>query len=323
MSNKYNDLSASEIYAIELSSNEPHYYAQIPGIIYHLTYTEIEENKNSENCGMMVRKKLSIYGMQLSCYLRQIAGKNMNPIWMSPEKIAEMTGMSVRSFYNAKNELMNSFEQLAGKSLIEVIKCKKSTTRQDGQKGFKTYDKIKMIHIWPEANAYMATLSSHENLPLGPVNKSVHNSSANAPYATAESANAPYATASPGANAPYATASLGVSLGANNKPFNKEAICKVTRSTSAHGSASGCCHFSSKDSVIGRGQELIDRAAMLMGDLGADKNFINESLRHNSALRVIDACIYTLNQYKARKIKGEVLGYLRRAIQKGWKWKDR
>jgi hypothetical protein len=160
------NISPAELYAFELNNNDPKYYAQIPAVIFQCTYLAPEPRKDNKNYGKMVRKRLSVYAITLYTYIKQLAGRS-GKVWMTTDSLAEECNMSQGSISNAKKELLQPLEQLNGKSLIEIKTASKSFTREDGSKGAKEYHIITPTHIWPENNAYMATIKYHQDLKIG------------------------------------------------------------------------------------------------------------------------------------------------------------
>lgn len=316
--NEHSDLSPGEIYAIEMNNHEPGYYSQIPGVLHHLTYIKKEIKKSKKYYGKKIRCKLSSTAFQLYCYLKQIAGKKNKPVWSHPKNIAEAIGCSLSKFYEAKEELLQGFEQLNGKPLISIVKSKKYTERQDKQKGASVYDQITICHVWPEANAYMATkkYTSPEKLGI------VDNTDGFPPNGKASDGFPPNGKASPGTIPPNGKASLGDSLGANNNPSYQDSICIDTELTDE--SASVC--FPKEEKSVNPLEEcaiLKKKAEDSLRFVQCDENFIKEVLKKYSPQRIIDGGWYTMQQKARGKIKNNFFGYLRNAIENKRKWQNK
>jgi len=313
------DISPSELYAIELTNNEPGYYSQIPAILHHLTYVKKEKKKSRKDVGKVVRRKLSPYAISLYLLLKQVAGSKNAAIWMKGENLAEMMGVSPSKFAEAKDELAMEMEQLNGKALIKIEKSKKTTTRKNGQKGSIKYDKIIINHIWPENNAYMATRKFQPSLAIGIVDNS---------YANPLGGNANYGLPLGGNTIPETTPLSGnayqaESQRANNNPSYQEPICKIAEPAACCGQS---CHLNSKESVNLSVQALAEKTKIenSMKKFGCDDNFIKEMLRKYPISRIFDAGYYTEMQIKRGIVKKENGSkYLRTAITKGLKWQKR
>ena len=167
------DISPAELYAIQLHNEEPGYYAQIPGVIYHCTYVSAQKKKGRKDHGKIVRRKLRPIALCLYGAIRQMAGQK-NVCWASTDTLADWVGCSPGSISEAKEELTQEMEQLGGKSLITVVEKRK---RHPNGTGSTTYHHITINFIRGENNAYMSTIKDHPKLPIGII-KPVHNSEA-------------------------------------------------------------------------------------------------------------------------------------------------
>lgn len=183
MQNQTENLSAAELYVIQLENEEPSFYSRIPHILSHLTYDFIDEN------GQKSVKKLSIYARELYRVIKQTAG-DRGKCWRDTEGLAELCGMSTGSVVNAKKELQQSFNELNGKSLITITKCQRSNFKNDKCVNKSPSHIISVINIWGFNNAYMSTLKYQKN-------------EADSPCERAESAGSPHESALRGADSPH------------------------------------------------------------------------------------------------------------------------
>lgn len=314
MSNLEQNKSAAEVsklYMMKLNQHEPSYYAQMPGCVYHCTYVIKETNKNNPDYGKLVRKKLSTTAIALYGLIKQIAGTK-SAVWTGQRKLAEILDKSLGSINAAMKELCQPLEQLNGKRLIDISRKTKSMG-ENGKDGKTQYHEIVPTHIWPENNAYMATLRHQTKLALGPVDDATEACS------IIEHPNQ--------ARSIIEHASLGARsiIERNNNTDSNNPSVGLTEPTADAGSV---CHHPDKKSVendddlaMREETQQTDRVRLMMVNFGCDHNFIEEALGKYTPRRIMAAGHYTGMMTKRQNIKNP-LGYLRRAIEKGLQWKQ-
>lgn len=288
------NLSPSELYAINLNENDPKYFSLTPGIIFHCTYVAKEKKKGKKHYGELVRKKISPHAIALYTCIRQIAGQN-SACWSSTSYLSALTGMSAGMISEAKADLTQPIEQLNGKPLLEITEKRKKVTQPDGSVKSVPYHQIVPTHIWPENNAYMATISYQENLELGLVSRSQCESQ-------------------PPSRSQCETDSLGSRSQCETNKTEKNSSVNETEPARC---ASGCS--SSEKGLFEENQEKIAKAKQAMRSSGSDENFIREMTKRFTPQRILDAGFYVQQMAKRKRISN-LQGYFRKAIESGRKW---
>lgn len=157
-----NDLLSEYVYAAEPN---PRHFEMIPHILDFLTYIEEvhEENEKGEKTGVVTffRKRLKAAHKEVYRIIHKIAGEN-GACFRTEEYIANFAGCSAETVRDAKDIFTRPFEQLEGKTLMEISEKRAMTTRieEDGNK--KNINKrsvhiCKIFSIWRYNNAFIAT----------------------------------------------------------------------------------------------------------------------------------------------------------------------
>lgn len=314
--NSYNreDLSAAEIYAIHMKSSEPKFYHLSPGILPHLTYV-VKTKKGTQ------RKKLSALAERLYSYYRQIAGSSGNLIFQTPERTCKVIGCKIAKFYQLIKELTQKFEQLNGKSLIIKVPARKVSTTEAGEKRVQNYSKYDIEDIWPENNAYMATLKYHEEMEIGEIlsdfEQDLGEETSILPACNRSDIDSTSVESIPPDLFHQSRIDpLGDYESANNNPsFTKKKSVKEQQPADA------CdCNSQNEDPVTGFALAK-EKAEKAMRAVGCDENLITELLKKYTPQQINQAGYYVQQQLKRKPIANR-LGYFRRAVEKGWKWKE-
>lgn len=281
------DLSAAELYAIEVENTEPSYFAQIPAVLYHCTY------KDGETTRKLHPISIALYGA-----LKQLGGQN-GACWASRERLAEMVGCSTGSISMAWMELAKPMDQLGGKSLITVQKRKKK--RKSG--GGSTYNHALINNVWGENRAYMKVLEISRA-----ASAAVDKSTSPSPHDGESFSPSPHDGEPLGSPSPH---------DANNRIQRKKHSVAETEAAAAPPSV---CYSAPPFSVSSAKPHSAEGVTyMLRNFWGADENFIREMLRRFDPWRIAEACRYAAKQVKRKSIRNKV-GYLREAIENGRVW---
>lgn len=301
-SNKNQDLTPAELYAVSLCNEEPNYYARIPAIIYHCTYFS---DKNDKTTGKLktIRKKLSPYAIVLYSYLKQVAGKR-GFLWASRDHLAKMTGMSAGMITNAKRELSTAMEQLNGKSLIKIVKKQRKKFNPITQKmQSNEYDEVHIQNIWPENNAYMVTQEYQEELELGDVdNLASRSNSDHEPSSKSNGDRSPQEARSP--------------HGTNKNQIRKNHSDKELESSASPPNLNLSTSKISDSNISHTSQISDDRCRMkdILLKSGCDENFIKDMFKQFSDTQIKEAC-KTLRQVMEKKKLDNPCGYLRKILK--------
>lgn len=304
-------LSAAEKYAFEFQNNDPKYYAQIPAILFYSTYVAKEPRKDNINFDKLVRKKLSTFAITLYTFIKQLAGRK-GEVWMTTEELAEHCNMSPGSVSNAKKELLQPIEQLNGKCFLEIRKKKKKFTHPDGKPGITEYDCCTTTHIWPENNAYMATLSHHPDLKLGLI-ENVHNQSADSRRESDDPSDSRRECGSLGSDSRRERV---------NRTDKEESLSKKTEETAEP----SVCSLDKEDCFVPSDQlandvhvslDQIEDLKEVFRKLGGDESFIRWLFKTFPAQKIIKAGQYYDQRNKIKPITNSI-AYIRTALEKGW-----
>lgn len=310
--NRKDSYTPAELYAIQLSNDEPGYFAQIPGIIYHCTYLVQLPN------GRVERRKLSQRARDVYGLIKQVAGaKKQGACWYSRNKIAKTLGCSAGTVTAAKKELCQPMEQLGGKPLIIIQKRKKLHADKSGA---THYDHITTVTIWAENNAYMATRDHQEDLEIGDLDDEEiiddDDDPENAIPLTRSNIDRVKSTRS---NIDSVVPLTRSNIDTNKITEKKNPPVKLTEPAAV---AASCCHLHKEDSVslIHEHADLVREAQESMKKFGCDENFIAEMTRKHTPQQILEAGYYTQKQMQRKNIPNR-FGYLRNAIENGRKWR--
>lgn len=287
----------SELYADQFQNPEPKFFTRVPNIIDHLTYTVIEKGKKKT-------KRLSIYAKELYRIIRMIASDD-GLCWNSMDNLALKMGCAKSTVSKAHQELLQSFDQLDGSSLIKIDKKKKKFTSENHRCGTVYFIRT-IINIWPWNNAFMSTLKYHK--------KDTDQESSRSPHEHVDISRSPHEQLPLSSRSPHER---------NNNPSNKIPLFKEQQPTESDDSESVCLSKMQKkrlslsesqrkvfDYLVKDGLE--EKAAM---DISC--KFTSEEL--NSALK------YCAEQFKKNKQKGKKVpnkwGYLRSCLN-GRYWEN-
>lgn len=301
--------SISEKYVIALSNDEPSHFGMTPHVLFRCTYIEKSTDTTSGK-EIYTRKKLSPRARDFYVYLKMIAVTGS--CWLNRDEIANDLGCSTGIITSLKKELSQPIEQLNNQPLIRIEKFKKRITKEDGIVQSVEHDKIYINNCWGLMNAYMAIHNQvKNNYPLGIVDNP-----------DPESNNDP----SPPPKSNNDTGSLGTmsTIDGNNNNSKQEENCKLTDIAA---DAADDCSYLMKKSVIELAEHatsLKEKAVLELRMIGCEEIFIKELFKRKiDYQRILDAIKYTRKQMERGKVKSNVLGYLRNAIEKSWKWIDR
>lgn len=145
--------------AAQFANEEPKRFDMVPEIIDHLTYIEVEEDKETGEL-RYYRKRLSPIDKELYRVLRQRAGSGL--CWRGQQSLADQVGCSHTTIVQSKRVLAGSFEQLGGRSLISIDERLCPVKREDRVISKCTRHFITVENIWFYNNSYMEALKGRE-----------------------------------------------------------------------------------------------------------------------------------------------------------------
>lgn len=287
----------AEQYACALDCKEPNNYTQLPNIIDHLTYDDIDSET-----GITTVKRLSVYAIQLYRVLRTIAGQE-NMCWKTAENLAELSNMSEGQISKCKKELLQNFHQLDGNPLI-TIESKEKTPTRDGKKTNGTiYHLIRVVNIWHWNRAFFLL-------------KKWEKEQASSPQKPAESASSPQKPA------PKEASSLSE---ATNITYNNIPLSKEQHSTAK---ADSVCFLDTEEQnvSVSPNQEISmnvkTQAFNWFMQIGCDLKSATFFVENYSTEDIEYASKYVKQQIAKKKQKNQhipnIIGYLRRTLEEKW-----
>jgi hypothetical protein len=213
MSKKKDSFDIALEFAINLENDEPKHYERIPAILDYLTY--IKRTKNKDGSITYERKRLDVYAKELYRILKRSAGNTA--CWKGRDALAYEVNCSTGKITDSKNCLSESFEQLNGKSLINIEEKRMYTTIDNKIINKKPIHVITLHNIWNFNNAFIGSQKDVEPLKLGVLSQkeaeiaiekmyqtqNVHKSGAPSPHDYVGGASAPNDNATQRAESPH------------------------------------------------------------------------------------------------------------------------
>jgi len=282
----------AEQYICALDNLEASNYTQMPNIVDHLTYDDI-----NPDTGVLTIKRLSVYAIQLYRVIRNIAGQE-HVTWRNTDNLAELANMSKGQVANCKKELLQKFHQLDGNSLIEIVEQKKTNWDNNGHKvNGIIYHKINVRNVWGYNRAFFI---------LRKIEKA-----ASSPHERAHSASSPHERASQGASSPGER---------NKKQSSKTPLSKEQHSTAE---AVSVCSLEKEEGFVSIDNQtrmfnwLLQIGCDVLGATAIVSNFTQQDLYQASG--------YVKKMIPKMKEKNKpitnIIGYLRKTIENRW-WEN-
>ena len=317
-----------------LEEPEPKCYEAIPGLIDYLTY--IEETVHDDGTVTFKRKRLKAAYKDVYRVMKKLAGEGV--CIRDVEYIAQMAGIGKNSIADVKKVFLHPFEQLDGKSLIQMTE-KQTMTQRPNENGEIVNINKKPVHvisvssIWKYNNPFMKkvyALKAGDERRLPPplsvdisnaeaeiaiekmmqdsISKAVHNSGAYPENGMSLRAYPENGMSSPG----------GISRKRDgHKHPSTIPLVKEQYPPIAAGATPVQIAFLNKKMLSDCFDSESSTVDWLEG-FGFKKRKISEMLSRWSVFEISLAVIYIRDAIKKRSIKKSATGYLLQALEEGW-----
>ena len=311
-----------EIFAIQMQNNEPSHYARMPHLLHYCTYIHQHRDKKG-NPTRTERKRLSPWAINAYLYIKQVAGKS-SKCWMNGKKIAEGANMTPGMLSKVKlQELTIPIEQMDGKSLLTIEKKKKRHTKPDGTFTITTYDHITVNDLWNYNNAFMSVRNEVDALPLGFTDSQCEpDASSQCESGGAPSSQYELALQAPSSQYERIIENREDSFSKEEEPAANGALSLLHSKGNSLPSGASDVREQTKPSLPEQAKLSSEKVAAALRVCGADENFIREMLSKYPVSRIKEAGLYYNHMMSKKRSKTPSMGYMRRAIENGWKLKE-